>query len=433
MKFQSTTQAGPYVSFTEAVRRGIAEDGGLFMPVTIPHFPPDFFRTIESLSFEEIAFQVSRLIIAEEIPENDLRRIVEESVAFPAPLQALDDETAVLELFHGPTLAFKDFGARFMARTLAYLQRGDSSAITILVATSGDTGSAVANGFHGLNGLDVVLLYPSGRVSPIQELQLTTVTGNVTALEIDGTFDDCQRLVRLAFADRDITSRRTLTSANSINVARLLPQTFYYFNAFARLPGRDRPLVFSVPSGNLGNLTAGLMAWKMGLPVRKFIAATNANDVLARYLATGHFTPATARATLSNAMDVGNPSNFARITALFGGNLDHIRTILVCESYSDAQTRAAIAEVLGRYGYLLDPHGAVAYAALRDLRPGIGQGCYGVLLETAHPAKFPEVYAGPERAKLETPERLRRILQGRKRSVKLPARFDSVKEYLLTS
>jgi threonine synthase len=373
------------------------------------------------------------LVIAGEIAENDLRRIVEESITFPAPLRTLDDETAVLELFHGPTLAFKDFGARFMARTLAYLHRGDSRAITILVATSGDTGSAVASGFHNVEGMDVVLLYPSGRVSTIQELQLTALTGNVVALEIDGTFDDCQRLVKLAFADRDITSHRALTSANSINVARLFPQTFYYFNAFARLPTRDHPLVFSVPCGNLGNLTAGLMAWKMGLPVRKFIAATNANDVLTRYLATGQFTPSAPRPTLSNAMDVGNPSNFARIAALFGDSIDLFRTILVSASYTDAQTRAAIEEALERYGYLLDPHGAVAFAALRDLRAQTGEGCYGVFLETAHPAKFPEVYAGLQGARLETPERLQRLLQGGKHSVKLPAQFDAVKEYLLTS
>jgi threonine synthase len=432
MRLFSTTDPGITVSFCEAVDRGIAADGGLFMPASVPAFPPEFFRTIGSLSFQEISFLVAQRLLEQEIPDDALRGIVEESLTFPAPLLLLDDRVAVLELFHGPTLAFKDFGARFMARTLAYLHRHDRRETTILVATSGDTGSAVAHGFHNVEGMTVVLLYPSGRVSAIQELQLTTLEGNVTALEIEGTFDDCQRLVKQAFADSELSSRKKFTSANSINVGRLLPQAFYYFNAFARLPDRKLPPVFSVPSGNLGNLTAGLIAWKMGLPVGRFIAATNANDVLPRFLETGSYAPARAVATISNAMDVGNPSNFSRILALFDGSLPAIRGILSSASFSDDETRRAIREVFQRYGYVMDPHGAVAYGALRRFAPGAAAQC-GIVLETAHPAKFPEVYDGAMKENLEVPDRLQALTRGTKRSVPLSGTFEDLKAFLLSS
>ena len=431
MRFQSTSGSGKSVTFADAVNCGIADDGGLFMPTSIPVLSKDFFRSIDALSFQEISFRVAQILLEGEIPDGSLRMIVEEALTFPAPLHALDDNLSILELFHGPTLAFKDFGARFMARTLAYLNRNDSKEITILVATSGDTGSAVAHGFHNIEGMSVVLLYPSGRVSAIQELQLTTLEGNVRALEIDGTFDDCQRLVKMAILDPALSALQ-LSSANSINVARLLPQTFYYFNAVARLPRKDRPVNFSVPSGNLGNLTAGLISWKMGLPVNRFIAATNSNDTLTRYLKTGLYAPGRAIATISNAMDVGNPSNFARILSLCGNELEEIRGILFSESFQDDATRDAIAEVFHKYGYLLDPHGAVAYAALKRYFSESQGRYFNIVLETAHPAKFPDVYDERQRSALVVPERLQAMLRGQKRSAALSARFENLKDYLLS-
>ena len=431
MKFCSTNDSGIAVSFTEAVRRGIPADGGLYIPAAIPGCPGGFLRSIGALSFPEISFEVARIFLGGEIPDADLGTIVGDAITFDAPLCRLDDVTAVLELFHGPTLAFKDFGARFMARVMAHIRRGDSEGYTVLVATSGDTGSAVASAFHGTPGASVVLLYPSGKVSQIQESQLTSLTGNVTALEIDGTFDDCQRLVKQAFADRGIASRRNLTSANSINVARLLPQTFYYFNAFARLAERDRGVVFSVPSGNLGNLTAGLIAWKMGLPVKRFIAATNANDVFGRYLDTGVYAPGGALTTLSNAMDVGDPGNLPRILALFDGDIGALRKEVCASSCTDDETRESIAEAFDRYGYVLDPHGAVGYFALGRYRAGSPGPSTGIILETAHPAKFIDVYGAEVRGSIEIPGRLRDLMEGEKHSVKLPARFEEVKEFLM--
>lgn len=433
MKLYSTSDRNYTATFAEAVERGIAPDGGLFMPAEIPLFQESFFGHLPELTFQEISFQVARLLLSEEIPENDLRAIIDASITFPATVRLLDEKTAVLELFHGPTLAFKDFGARFMARTLSYLRRGTGRESTVLVATSGDTGSAVAQGFHNVEGLEVVLLYPSGRVSAIQKLQLTASGGNVTALEILGTFDDCQRLVKQAFADPDLARRKSLTSANSINIARLLPQSFYYFEAFARLPDRQRPVVFSVPSGNLGNLTAGLIAWKMGLPVGRFLAATNANDILPKYLTTGVYAPRSSVPTLSNAMDVGNPSNLARIVDLFGRNLTAMRKMLCSTSHSDDQTRQCIAEVFERYGYILDPHGAVGYLALEDYRTHQNASETGIVLETAHPAKFPDAYSDKVRQHIEEPERLRALLAGPKRSVRLSADFVDFKEFLLGS
>jgi threonine synthase len=430
MNLCSTKDPRISVSFTEAVRRGIPDDGGLFIPAAIPVCSPGFLRRIRGLTFPEISFEVARILLGPEIPDPDLRKIVGDAITFDAPLCRLDDGTAVLELFHGPTLAFKDFGARFMAGMMGYIHRGDRDAYTVLVATSGDTGSAVANAFHGMPGVSVILLYPSGRVSQIQESQLTSLTGNVSALEIGGTFDDCQRLVKQAFADRELAAGRNLTSANSINVARLLPQTFYYFNAFARLGGTDE-IVFSVPSGNLGNLTAGLIAWKMGIPVKRFIAAANVNDVVCRYINTGVYAPARARATLSNAMDVGDPGNLPRIRALFNDDIGAIRGALFTCSCTDDQTREAIREAFLRYRYVLDPHGAVGYFALGRYRAE-NQGPFtGVILETAHPAKFMDVYDAAVRGSIQIPGRLRDLLGGEKHSVKLPASFEEVKRFLM--
>jgi threonine synthase len=431
MNLCSTNDPRVSVSFTEAVRRGIPEDGGLFIPAVIPGCSPDFLRAIGGLTFPEISFEVARILLGGEIPDADLRKIVGDAMSFDAPLYRFDDRTAVLELFHGPTLAFKDFGARFMAGMLAYIHRGDRSEYTVLVATSGDTGSAVANAFHGMPGVSVILLYPSGRVSQIQESQLTSLTGNVTALEIGGTFDDCQRLVKQAFADRELAAGRNLTSANSINVARLLPQTFYYFNAFARLGGRKDEIVFSVPSGNLGNLTAGLIAWKMGIPVKRFIAATNANDVVCRYIDTGVYASARAVTTLSNAMDVGDPGNLPRIRALFNDDIGTIRKAVYTSSCTDDQTREAIMEAFLRYRYVLDPHGAVGYFALGRYRAENEGPFTGIILETAHPAKFMDVYDAAVRGSIRIPGRLRDLLGGEKHSVKLPARFEDVKAFLM--
>jgi threonine synthase len=431
MRLQSITNSGTTVSFGEAVDLGIAADGGLFMPVNIPLLRSGFLDVIDSLSFQEIAFNVARSLLETEIPDSDLQRIVEDSITFPTPLHDLDEQTSLLELFHGPTLAFKDFGARFMARTVAYLHRNDSREISILVATSGDTGSAVAHGFHNVKGIHVCLLYPSGRVSAIQEQQMTTLGGNTTALEVDGTFDDCQRLVKQAFADKELTGRMKLTSANSINIARLLPQTFYYFNAFALMRDKSLPIVFSVPSGNLGNLTAGLIAWKMGLPVKRFIAATNANDVFTRFIKTGEFKPAKSVATLSNAMDVGNPSNFVRIVHLLGRNLDSIRNVLFSASFTDDETRKCIAETYARDRYILDPHGAVGLLALKSFRQIEKSMVHGIVLETAHPAKFLDIYDDVLKKAIQVPERLRESLQGKKKSVQLSSRFEDLKAHLL--
>ena len=431
MKLHSITNPGVSVSFKEAVGTGIANDGGLFMPDVIPVLSPEFFRSLHSLSFPEIAYHVADSMLDGEIPAPDLRRIIEESMTFPVRTEPLDEQTSVLELFHGPTLAFKDFGARFMARTLAYIHRNDNEELTILVATSGDTGSAVAHGFHLIQGMRVVLLYPSGRVSKIQEQQLTTIGGNVIALEIDGTFDDCQRLVKQAFADPSLRAKQRLTSANSINIARLLPQTFYYFDACARLPDNTLPPVFSVPSGNLGNLTAGLMAWKMGLPVRQFVAATNANDVVPRFLTSGVYTPAPAVATISNAMDVGDPSNMSRVRHLFKDDVPALRRSLFSASFSDDQTRSAITDVHRRYGRILDPHGAVAYLALRLHDTLAAERSYGIILETAHPAKFLDVYDDQIRNAITMPERLRCAIIGKKQSVRLSSRFEELKATLL--
>lgn len=423
-------QAAP-ASFCDAVTRGIAEDGGLYVPASVTPLPRSYFDDAAGRPLQALAFDLARHLLDGEIPDRDLEAIIARSLTFDAPLRMLADDIGVLELFHGPTLAFKDFGAQFMAQTLAWLNRDASTKRHILVATSGDTGSAVAHAFHNVEGMHVILLYPSGRISSVQELQLTTLRGNVTALEVGGTFDDCQRLVKDAFADTELRTRMQLTSANSINIARLLPQSFYYVGAWAQRTDRSRPVEFSVPSGNLGNLTAGILAMKAGLPVRRFIAAVNANDALPQYLRTGTYAPAAAIATLSNAMDVGDPSNLARLRWLFGDDRGALRAVLHAVSFSDEQTHAAIAAVHRTYGYVLDPHGAVGYCGLEHARTSTPTGSTGIILETAHPAKFLDALDPGIRSSVDVPARLRAALEGQKQSVRLSPAFAGFKEFLL--
>lgn len=431
MKYYSTNNRSNLVSFSTAVKQGIADDGGLFMPEQIPKLPGDFLERIGNYSFQEIAFRIAERLIGEDIPERDLRAIISKSFSFPAPLVNLEPDKYVLELFHGPTLAFKDFGARFMANTISYLTRNDKEEINILVATSGDTGSAVANGFYNAEGIRVVLLYPSGKVSRIQEQQLTTLNKNVTAVEVDGTFDDCQRIVKSAFADRNLNRIKKLSSANSINIARLLPQSFYYFSAYAALEDKSKKVIFSVPSGNLGNLTGGIFAMEMGLPVARFIAAVNANDVVSEYLRTGIFEAKPTIPTISNAMDVGNPSNFTRIAALYKGNHSIIKKVIYSRSYTDNETRSAVKEVFRKNNYLLDPHGAVGYLALKDYLFETEENHNSIILETAHPAKFADIIQPILDVKIEVPETLASCMNKQKKSIKLSNSFEEFKTFLL--
>jgi len=431
MKLYSTNNKNYLVSFEEAVLKGISEDGGLFLPVSLPRMPEAFFERINILDLQDIAFAVSRTLLKDEIPDYEMFGIIRRAFTFTAPMTDLDNDKHVLELFHGPTLAFKDFGARFLAEVLSYFNRGNDREIVILVATSGDTGSAVANGFYNIPGIKVVLLYPSGKVSKIQEQQLTTLGGNVTALEILGTFDDCQRMVKQAFADRQLTDRVRLSSANSINIARLLPQSFYYHFAYSQLETREKPVIFSVPSGNFGNLTGGLFAREMGLPVHKFIAAVNSNDIFPKYLESGNFEPKPSVQTISNAMDVGNPSNFARISDIFANDVDKVRDVIYSRSYSDTQTQNAIREVHERYGYLIDPHGAVGYLALNDYLKENPGDYSSIILETAHPAKFKDIVEKSSGTKVNIPQNLAQCLNKDRRSIVVPNDYNAFKSILL--
>lgn len=434
MILYSTNDKSVKVSFREAVIKGLADDGGLFMPSELPALPGSFIEKLNNIRLPEIAYEVSYNLLKDEIPAQDLRDIVERAITFDAPLAKLDEDKYILELFHGPTLAFKDFGARFMAKTLEYFNRNSDKEVIILVATSGDTGSAVANGFYKTEGVKVVLLYPSGKVSRIQEQQLTTLGENITALEVEGTFDDCQRLVKSAFSNEQLSSRIKLSSANSINIARLLPQSFYYFNAFARTSDSGEPVIFSVPSGNFGNLTAGLFAEAMGLPVEKFIAATNANDVFTQYIRTGKYIPRPSVRTLSNAMDVGDPSNFARIQALYGNDYGTIKKKIESYSFSDEETKKGISEIQSKYGYIIDPHGSVGVLALDKYFEERGtKENAGIVLETAHPAKFKDIVEDAAGIRIEIPERLASCMGRQKQSKIISNNFDEFKEYLLSS
>ena len=431
MKYFSTNKSVPSVSLMEAVTKGLATDNGLFMPERIQEFHPDFFKRIHQMSFQNISLEVAKKFFGEDIPEQILKDIVFDTLNFDCPVVKIKDSIYSLELFHGPTLAFKDVGGRFMARLLAYFLQGINKEVNVLVATSGDTGSAVANGFYKVPGIKVYVLYPKGLVSVIQEKQFTTLGENITALEIDGTFDDCQHLVKSAFLDKELNKQMTLTSANSINVARFLPQAFYYFNAYARLreAGVTEDLVFSVPSGNFGNLTAGLFAKFMGLPVKRFIAANNENDIVYKYLQTGKYKPRASIATIANAMDVGAPSNFARILELYNHSHKNISLDMVGYRYSDNEIRETMKQVFEEENYMLDPHGAIGYRALKaDLKDGE----VGVFLETAHPAKFTEtVESVLGEGTVTLPEQLAEFMKGEKKSIGLSTRFDDFKYFLL--
>ena len=431
MKYYSTNHNSPDVTLAEAVVKGLAPDRGLYMPEHIDRLPKEFFDDIADMSFHDISCRVAQTFFGEDIPADDLRRIVCDTLSFPTPVVEVEPDIYSLELFHGPTLAFKDVGARFMARMLQYfISRGnDRRKVNVLVATSGDTGSAVANGFLDIEGINVHVLYPKGKVSPVQECQFTTLGRNITALVVDGVFDDCQRLVKSAFLDKELNDRLLLTSANSINVARFLPQAFYYFNAYAQLKkaGKGENVVICVPSGNFGNITAGLIAHRMGLPVRRFIAANNANDVFFNYLQNGVYEPKPSVATIANAMDVGDPSNFARILDLYGHDHGMIKSLISGATYSDGLISATIADCYGRTGYLLDPHGAVGYRALKQL---LLPGEVGVFLETAHPAKFKDVVEPIIGTSVDIPDRLSAFMHGTKQSVPMSKDFSAFRSYL---
>ncbi len=432
MKLYSTKNPSYFVSLEEAIFRGLPPDNGLFMPNEIPCLSADFFENIEKYSFQKIAFEVATSIMQGAIPENDLKNIIENAIDFPAPIHSLDENTHILELFHGPSLAFKDFGARFMAQLMSYFNQKNEKELVILVATSGDTGGAVASGFYKTKGIKVVILYPSGKVSELQEKQLTTLGENITALEVNGTFDDCQALVKNAFLDEDLTTKIRLSSANSINIARLIPQSFYYFEAFKQLNNKEKPVVFSIPSGNFGNLTAGIFAQKMGLPIKKFLAATNANDIIPSYLATGQYIPKSSVRTLSNAMDVGDPSNFARMKNMYGGEKsstwNNMKKNILGYAYDDAKTVQAVQEISEKFGYTIDPHGAIGYLALREFQQK--NDVQGIVLETAHPAKFlPDMESILNRP-IEVPKRLADLAHLKKESIEMGTDFESFKDWL---
>ena len=408
---------------------GLPEKAGLFMPEFIPRMPNSFFERIEELSFQELSFELAHALIGDSIPKDILSEIVKKAINFPAPVVEIDNNIGVLELFHGPSLAFKDFGARFMAGILGYLNQGEERKLVILVATSGDTGGAVASGFLKTEGVEVVVLYPAGRVSMLQEKQLTTLGYNITALEVKGSFDACQDLVKNAFSDVELNEEIRLSSANSINIARLLPQIFYYFEAYKQIKAKGYPIVFSVPSGNFGNLTAGLIAKRMGLPVKKFIAGTNINDIIPEYLKTGIYTPKASIATISNAMDVGNPSNFLRMIDLYYGIPANLNDDMVGFSFNDEETCRGMKEVYEKYGYIIDPHGAIGYLALKEYLKK-DDSVYGIILETAHPAKFKKEVEKVNDIRVEIPERLRVLSKRTKKSVAISTDYAEFNHFL---
>ena len=431
MKYYSTNHTAPLASLHEAVVKGLAPDRGLYMPERIKKLPKEFFDSIDRLPFQEMAYRVADAFFGEDIKADDLRHIVYDTLQFDCPIKEVEPDIYSLELFHGPTLAFKDVGARFMARMLQYFIREEGTEkVNVLVATSGDTGSAVANGFLGVDGIHVYVLYPKGKVSKIQESQFTTLGQNITAIEVDGVFDDCQALVKQAFMDDELNRHMRLTSANSINVARFLPQTFYYFHAYAQLKrmGNDKSYVICVPSGNFGNITAAIFAREMGLPVKRFIAANNANDIVCKYLQTGEYRPRPSIQTIANAMDVGDPSNFARISDLFKGDWHKISSLMSGAAYSDGQIRQTMRRCYADNHYILDPHGACGYQALKD---SLLDGEVGVFGETAHPAKFKDTVESAIGAEVAIPERLAAFMKGEKKSVGMPKDFAQFKAFLM--
>lgn len=432
MKYYSTNHTAPLASLEEAVVKGLAGDRGLYMPENIKPLPKEFFDNIDKMSFQEIAYAVADSFFGEDVDAESLKRIVYDTLAFDCPVVPVSENIYTLELFHGPTLAFKDVGARFMARLLQYFIKKENKGglVNVLVATSGDTGSAVANGFLGVDGIHVYVLYPKGKVSPIQECQFTTLGKNITAIEVDGVFDDCQALVKSAFMDEELNKHMRLTSANSINVARFLPQAFYYFYAYAQLKklGKADNMVMCVPSGNFGNICAALFGHQMGLPIKRFVAANNANDIFFKYLQTGKYEPQPSKATLANAMDVGDPSNFARIYELYQGNHAVITSLISGATFSDEQIADTMRECYKDTKYVLDPHGACGYQALKNL---LLAGEVGVFCETAHPAKFKEKVDAILSADIEIPQRLQEFMKGTKQSVEMTKRFDDFKTFLL--
>ncbi len=430
MKYYSTNGKAPLASLEKAVVKGLAEDRGLYMPESIKPLPEEFFSDIQDMSFHDIACTVAQAFFGEDVPEEDLRRIVCDTLSFDVPAVKVCDNIYSLELFHGPTLAFKDVGARFMARMLRHFLSSGSGEVNVLVATSGDTGSAVANGFLGVEGIRVYVLYPKGKVSPIQECQFTTLGRNITAIEVDGVFDDCQALVKNAFMDSDLNAKMKLTSANSINVARFLPQSFYYFYAYAQMKkkGLADNLVVCVPSGNFGNICSALFGKRMGLPIRRFIAANNSNDIFYKYLQTGNYEPKPSVQTIANAMDVGDPSNFARIYDLYGKSHDAIAADISGATYSDGQIADAMRSCYADNGYVCDPHGACGYQALKE---GLKPGETGVFLETAHPAKFKSVVDGILRTDIGIPQKLQAFMKGTKQSVQMPNDYAAFRQLLL--
>ena len=431
MKYYSTNGKAPLATLHEAVVKGLAGDRGLYMPESIKKLPQSFFDNIERLSFQELSYVVAQAFFGDDVNEEDLKRIVYDTLSFDCPVAQVTDSIYSLELFHGPTLAFKDVGARFMARLLQYFIRQEGrEQVNVLVATSGDTGSAVANGFLGVDGIHVYVLYPKGKVSKIQESQFTTLGKNITAVEVDGVFDDCQALVKSAFMDEELNKHMKLTSANSINVARFLPQALYYFNAYARMKelGKSENMVVCVPSGNFGNITAALFGHRMGLPVKRFIAANNANDIFYNYLQTGKYEPKASRQTIANAMDVGDPSNFARIYDLYHGDHALVSSLISGATYSDDQIRDTMRTCFSDNKYILDPHGACGFRALSEQ---LQAGEYGVFCETAHPAKFKETVEATIGAEVEIPERLAAFMKGKKQSVEMAKDFSSFKDFLM--
>jgi len=424
MKFYSTNNTSSQVSFKEAVFNSMPQDKGLYMPVSIPRLDDKFLNNLDGYTLPEIAFHVAKNLLGDDIPADDLKAIIEDAINFYAPVVEMEENVYVLELFHGPSLAFKDFGARFMSRVMSYFLEDGEKQLDVLVATSGDTGGAVALGFLGVPNTRVTILYPKGKVSGIQELQLTTNGQNIRAIEVDGTFDDCQALVKQAFTDPELNAKFRLTSANSINIARLIPQTFYYFNAYAQLlkEGKDK-IVFSVPSGNFGNIGAGLLAWKMGLPVEQFIAATNANDAVPEFLKTGVYQPKPSVQTISNAMDVGNPSNWVRIADLFKGDEGKL---------NDEETLEAVEKIYSSYNYVACPHTAIAWQALKDWQQDEPTGkTAGVFLSTAHPCKFPDVLPEHVAKAIVIPEEVKELDGKVKQAASMGISFEEFKRYLL--
>ncbi len=430
MNYYSLNKKAPNTTFKHAVVNGIAPDRGLYFPESITPLPQSFFDIIEDLDNTEIAFRAIKQFVGSDIPEDDLKAIVEDTLQFDFPLVEIEKNVFSLELFHGPTMAFKDVGARFMARCLQYFNKHNDEQLTVLVATSGDTGGAVASGFLGVKGVDVVILYPKGKVSEIQERQLTTLDKNITALEVDGVFDDCQEMVKSAFLDSEITDQRKLTSANSINVARWMPQLFYFLFAYKRLKKYNKKIAFSVPSGNFGNICAGILAHKLGMPADQFIASTNVNDVVPKFLETGKYEPVASKQTISNAMDVGNPSNFIRIQELYGNDIKALKEVFSSNSYTDHVTRDAMKSIHTTSGYVADPHGAVGYLGLKNYLNNHPE-TIGAFLETAHPVKFLDVVKETLDIDVEIPSQIQSVLDKKKKKISI-ASYRGLKDFLLS-